>query len=154
MSNGSVPDAENMFRNLEDIVVDSANNQALVATSGSSAVYGVNLTTGERSILSNNSIPNADIPFSYLVRAIALDSVSNRVLVVDESLRAVVSVDLTSGERSILSDSSTPNANNTLFKPTSITLDRANNRALVTDTTLDAVVAVDLVFGGAHDTVR
>ena len=51
LSNGSIPDAENMFSNLEDVVIDSANNRALVATSGSSAVYGVNLTTGARSIL-------------------------------------------------------------------------------------------------------
>jgi DNA-binding beta-propeller fold protein YncE len=79
-------------------------------------------------------------------RGIALDSANNRALVVDSSLAAVVAVDLSTGDRTILSDSVTGMGPNFLF-PEGITLDSANNRILVLDSSLAAVIAVEPISG-------
>ncbi|MDP7154319.1 MAG: Ig-like domain-containing protein, partial [Gammaproteobacteria bacterium] len=80
-------------------------------------------------------------------RQIALDSANNRALVTDDSLRAVVSVDLTTGLQTYFSTPVTPDAGNPFSAPNGIAVDTVNNRALVTDVFLDAVIAVDLVTG-------
>ena len=84
-------------------------------------------------------------PPIFIPRGITLDA--GRALLVDDGLDAVVAVDLVSGERTILSDSTTPNTTNPFVSPVGITLDAANDRALVTDGGLAAVVAVDLASG-------
>ncbi len=72
---------------------------------------------------------------------------NNRVLVIDSDLDAVVAVDLTSGTHMLFSNSTTPNATNSLSKPVAISMDIANNRTLVVDSDLAAVVAVNLTSG-------
>lgn len=90
-----------------------------------------------------------DIPLTSQVNptGIALDSAGGRALIVDNRVGAVVAVDLQTGARTVLSDSSTPDALNPLRGPVGIALDSANGRALVTDNILRAVVAVDLQSG-------
>ena len=135
------------FRFPRGIVLDSANNRALVVDTIPpvlAAVMTVDLSTGDRAILSDNATgtgPNISSPLG-----IALDSANNRVLVVDSSLAAVVAVDLSTGDRAILSDASTGIGPN-ISAPRGIVLDSANNRALVVDSSLAAVVAVDLSTG-------
>ena len=80
------------------------------------------------------------------LESIALDASNGRALVVDDFSDAVVAVDLTTGARTILSDSSTPNATNPFSNPRGITLDAANTRALVVDNGGNTVVAVDVVI--------
>jgi DNA-binding beta-propeller fold protein YncE len=79
-------------------------------------------------------------------RGIALDSANNRDLVVDSSLAAVVAVDFSTGDRTILSDNATGTGPNFLF-PEGIALDSANNRVLVVDSSLAAVIAVEPISG-------
>jgi len=82
-------------------------------------------------------------------QSIALDSTNNRALIVDTDLGAVLAVNLTTGVRTLISDSSKPNATNAFVNPVDIALDSANNRVLVADNNypLSAVVAVDLATG-------
>jgi hypothetical protein len=135
------------FRFPRGIVLDSANNRALVVDTIPpllAAVVSVDLSTGDRAILSDNATgtgPNISSPLG-----IALDSANNRALVVDASLAAVVSVDLSTGDRAILSDASTGMGPDFSY-PLGIALDSANNRALVVDSSLAAVVSVDLSTG-------
>jgi len=137
----------NAFSSPRSLVLDAGeagNNRILVADEV--AIIAVDLASGIRTVLSNNSIPNANNPFSSL-RGITLDTVKNRVLVVDQTQGIVFAVDLTTGSRTVLSDQTTPNTNNALTFPISIVLDPINNRALVADFSLSAVIAVNLDTG-------
>jgi len=68
--------------------------------------------------------------------------------VVDEALNAVVTVDLVTGARTIVSDGSGPGAVNTFVMPVGIALDSVNERALMTDIAgFNAVIAVELTSG-------
>lgn len=70
----------------------------------------------------------------------------SRVLISDLDLDAVVSVDLATGDRSIVSDASNGSGPN-LDSPYDLALDSGNNRILLTDIDLNAVVSVDLATG-------
>ena len=72
----------------------------------------------------------------------ALDG--DRVLVVDEVLDALLAVDLSNGNRTVISDSSTGTGANFGYLQ-SLTLD--GSLALVLDTDLDALLVIDLVTG-------
>jgi len=152
LSDDSTPDANNPFVWPEGIALDSTNNRALVTDGslyGLGAVIAVDLTTGARTILSDDSTPDANNPFDE-PRDITIDSANNRALVTNGghfSQAAVIAVDLTTGARTILSDDSTPDANNPFVWPKGITLNSANNRALATDSYWDTVIAVDLTTG-------
>jgi hypothetical protein len=65
---------------------------------------------------------------------------------IDSSLAAVVAVDISTGDRIILSDDLTGMGANFSF-PLGIALDSANNRALVVDSSLAAVIAVEPISG-------
>ena len=143
------PNSDKYLAVVSSIIMDEPNQRALILERSASrtSVQSVNLTTGERTILSNNSIPNSDNPFENL-EDIALDSANNRALVVVSDQPAIYSVDLTSGARSILSNNSTPNANSPFGNIISgIAVDAENNRAFVTDETNDSVVEVNLTNG-------
>ncbi len=96
---------------------------------------------------SASSFPDVPLTSQANPTGIALDSANGRALIVDNRVGAVIAVDLQTGARTVLSDSSTPNALNPLRGPVGIALDSANGRALVTDNFLRAVVAVDLQSG-------
>ncbi len=132
----------------QDIVLDTANNRALVVDLGLKAVLAVDLATGNRTVISDANT-GSGMALSDPV-GIALDTANNRALVVDSGLnsKAVLAVDLATGDRSVISDANT-GSGTTLGSPVGIVLDTANNRALVTDGFfgLKAVVAVDLATG-------
>jgi len=97
------------------------------------------LTVATTDIASNSNMAAATATITrqqvnfFTPSASVVDSANNRALVVDSFLGAVVAVDLSTGLRTILSDSSTPTADNSFSAPEGITLDSANNRALVLD---------------------
>ena len=131
----------------KSIALDNTNNRALVTDIDLDAVVVIDLNTGSRTILSDATTPDGINPLSS-PRSIALDSANNRALVLEDLiLDTVVAVDLVTGARTILSDTTTPDGNNALITPQSITLDVANNRALVVDSNLKAVVAIQLDTG-------
>ena len=124
--------------------------RALVADWSLAAVVAVDLATGARTILSDNTTPNTVAPFGNPVGITLDNSVTPaRALVVDMTINAVVAVDLATGARTIFSDSNTPDTTTPFGNPAAITLDSSANpaRALVVDDTLNAVMAVDLTTG-------
>ena len=150
ISDNSVPDNMNPFSEPRSVVLDHANNRALVVDSGLNAALAIDLTTGVRTVISDINTPDNVNDFRTPV-SMVLDSANNRLLVVDNApsvgVVAVLAVDLATGARTIISDSTTPNGVNAFISPTSLVLDSANNRLLVVDNSLDAVLAVDLTPG-------
>ena len=165
LSDATTPDAFNIFLEPDGIVVDAANDRALVVARQQTAVLAVDLTTGARSIVSSSFFPNSRNAFEK-PGALAFDEASSRVLVIDSlafdvgieqtihvNKAGIIAVDLVtdddtrSGERTPLPDTEVLLTDNQLLTPHGITIDDANARALVTDSELDAIVAVDAVTG-------
>lgn len=144
-SKGRGPD----FGDVTSITLDNANRRILVVDIELEALVAVNPKTGDRTILSdtlNGSGPELALPLS-----VTLDESNNRVLVADAdnlraSLNRLIAIDLTSGNRTIVSDADTGGGPDFAF-PGSITLDRENNRALVVDYETTALIGVDLTNG-------
>jgi DNA-binding beta-propeller fold protein YncE len=95
--------------------------------------------------VSNGTTPNATLPLSE-PREIALDANNHQLLVTEHNPPSIVTVDLPSGSRQLLSGSA-PNA---LTNPVGIAVDSAVHRAIVANTetsAASAVFAVALVTG-------
>jgi Big-like domain-containing protein len=136
-----------LLSQLQSMVLDSANNRALVLDSGLDALVAIDLDSGDRSILSDDNTGAGTNLIAPV--AIELDSANNRALVLDNNLDALIAIDLDSGDRSILSDDNT-GAGSNLIAPVAIELDSANNRALVIDISLGALIAINLDTGNRN----
>ena len=126
-----------------DAIVDHANDRLIVvrARGGTNydAVLFVDRENGDRTVLNRGGGPALDEPV-----AAALDEDRNRLLVADSSLNAVVAVDLSSGDQSILSDSNN-GAGPEFLDPRGIALDLDRGRAVIA--ARRGVYGVDLTFG-------
>lgn len=114
-------------------------------------VRGANTLTVEVSDSAGNTDTSAaqiqNELFSVGLEALAIDAANNRALVVDRYLRAVVAVDLLTGQREILSGRGIPDKINPFLRPESIAIDATGNRALVIDGGARTLFSVDLVTG-------
>ena len=147
LSDASTGTGVNLSLGINDasVALDSANNRVLVTDSGLVAVIAIDLDTGDRNILSNNSAGiGSGTDLQQTTAPITLDS--GRALLTDSGLDALVAINLATGDRVILSSASVGTGSN-LQNPRGITLDSGANRALVVDTSLDALVAIDLTSG-------
>ena len=124
------------------IALDTVNNRVLISSVRNRAIVAVDLSSGIRSVLSdenNGTGTNLGYPYS-----IAIDSSGNRALIVDTQWKAIFSVDLNTGNRTILSDYAT--GSGILFNsPQYMALDIPNNRALLTDP--GKIISVNLSSG-------
>ena len=126
-----------------DIAIDSSNSRALVIDAELHAIVAFDLSTGDRSVFLDMD-PDDVLWYGR----IAVDSMNNRALVTDSNFHPkVIAVNLDTGARTILSDNTPPDANNTLYEPRGIAIDNAGNRALITDTGSNSIIAVDLDTG-------
>ena len=157
------------FNNLTSILLDNNNPdnpRLLVVDSGEDAIFSVDLDNGDRTIISddddtdNNNAQVGTGPGFDIPNSIALDSsdpANPRLFVVDSSLDAVISVDLNTGNRTVISDDDDEFNGNAevgtgigFNSPRSVTLDDRdpdNLALLVVDSGLDAVIAVDVATG-------
>lgn len=146
LANNSTLNTNHYIGGPEDIVLDEVRNRALVTDHYH--LVAIDLLSGISTSLSGPNTPNS-VPWSNL-RGVALDAPRNRALVLShDSLTggAVISVDLISGQRTVLSNNTIPNGQNSLLLPYYIAMDEINNRALVTDAVNNAIIAVDLTNG-------
>jgi hypothetical protein len=128
-----------------DLVQDVANGRVLLADPFFRSIDAVDLdgVTPETQI--SGSVRGAGPDFGAPT-GLLLDSANSRVVVADSLLSGLLSVDVATGDRAILSDA----ANGTgpeLVSPVGIVADDGNNRLLVIDSGRDAVVAVDPATG-------
>ena len=134
-------------------------NTALVIDSNLDALLSVDLTTGDRAVISQIAAtapegmevgtgPDFDNPRSVVLDP---DEVANRVLVTDVGLGAVLAVDLTSGDRTTVSDDSdfelTEFGTGDAFQtPQEISFANATTLVVI-DNGLDALFSVDIPTG-------
>lgn len=148
MSGGNTPNRNNPFSaNLRSMVLDPANERILVLDMTRRAVIAADWDTGERTYLSR--APTSEDSDDGLVRfqiplAMSLDPLRDRVLVLDSGLKAIVAVDLETGERTIVA-SNQGVTRDRLITPRSIAAHPIYNYALIVDDTRNVLMAVDLV---------
>ncbi len=136
------------------VAVQSEQGRAFVIHAGIGDVLAVDLVTGERTIFAHFVGSNTNSSLQDIV----LDSARNRVLISNQmrsetldgmpqffGAHSIIEVDLTTGEGSLFSSPTTPDAENPFVGPTNIALDPTRNRLLVADG--DRIVAVDLTTG-------
>lgn len=115
------------------LTVDAANDRALVLDAGLDALLAVDLTNGDRTVLSGQgtgSGPALEVPG----RGLVLDAAAGRVFLshapTDED--AVLSIDLATGDRSVLSSSELGVGGGQSFvDPASMVLDGGQDRLLL-----------------------
>lgn len=138
------------------IALDVANDRAIVVDSGVRAAFSVDLASGERTILADNSTPSRASSFDSISAIAVVESGNTALLAIRTPIQpsqttgplgSILSMDLATGERSILSDAAVPDSNNLLRVPTGISVDAANNRALVVDVGQTTVLNVELTSG-------
>lgn len=114
---------------------------AYVLARGSDSLSRLNLETGERTLISDNTMPDSG-PAFVSPEGLVIDSQNNRALVADNYGEAVLAVDLDTGVRTIIAASESGGR----IVPASIAPGTNNSYVFVTDL-LDGVISVDLNSG-------
>jgi len=116
------------------LVIDRPQNRLLVVNERSSTVYSLNLD-GELqpTLLTSRDHTSADQPLFSSPRGIALDPQNpNRAFVTAAGIsRNLSGLDLSTGLRTLLSDSETPDGENPFAEPRGLLVDHSNDRILV-----------------------
>jgi hypothetical protein len=119
-------------------------------------VYAVEMSSGDRSIVSSSTVGAGPAFSSLALRGMAFDSANSRLLVTDTFKRAVFTVNPVNGDRAILSQSGQVGSGiDNFFQPSDLVVDESLGRALVWATfSLDAggltnkgIIAIDLDTG-------
>jgi len=155
LSDENTPDATNLFSDPAKLVVNSTGTTAWLLDRDYSDIVQVDLTTGLRTLLTDTVETTSPISLSQATDLV-LDEVNSRILLVmgeDESTQ-VISLSLTSGQRTVLSNANTPNTDVPFGFPMSLALDTIGNHLLVIQrNTVDpsrtgnALIAVDPTTG-------
>jgi sugar lactone lactonase YvrE len=127
--------------------VDSDNGVAYYTEKNIKAIMSVDLVSGDRTLVSGAGT-GAGTDFGFIVD-VALDLSRNRALVgaqVGDRVGALFSVDLATGDRTVISDATT-GAGPALTVPDSVVYDELNDRALVMDWNAGILFAIDLATG-------
>ena len=138
--NGTGPELNGPQR----LVVDAENNRAVVVSSSGNALIGVDLDSGDRTILSDNASVGSGPLFST-PQDVFVDAASDRAFVLDAAL-GLFSVDLATGNRSIVSDAATGSGPLWGFAD-SLDADLATDTGYVTDDGDTALYSVNLTSG-------
>lgn len=125
VSDSSRPSAgDNQFTNPSSLMLDEDNGRALVTEYTGAQLLWVDLISGARTILVNEGLIN---PFD-----IAHDADDSRAIVVDNGLEAILAVNLTDGEVSIISSDAVPaGGSNDLGEPWGMALDDESDIAFI-----------------------
>ena len=129
LSDENTSDATTLFTNPKKLVVNSAGNTARVLDGGYDDIIQVDLATGARSLVVDTIGAGSPQPIGGATDLV-LDELNGRLLLVmgSDAETLVLSLDLFSGERIVLSDASTPDASVPFGNPESLALDTINNR--------------------------
>jgi DNA-binding beta-propeller fold protein YncE len=130
----------------EAIALDPAGNRAVVLDSTLDACIAIDLDTGVRTDLSSDAFGGG--PQMSDPQSVVLDEAGTTAWIADPGpgRRAVLSVNLTSATRELLSDNNLQTANQLDF-PDGIILDQARNRVVVVDSGRGDVMTIDLTSG-------
>ena len=132
LSDENTPDAANLFISPVKLVVNSSGSTAWLLDRGYEDIIQVDLTTGVRKRLIDTVGAESPMPL-FDATDLVLDEINGRLLLVmgEEVTAQVVSLSLSSGARTVLSDANTPNSDTPFGVPKSFVLDTISNRLLV-----------------------
>lgn len=132
---------------------DATTHSIFVPDATEDAIYRINLNSGNREIISSSTV-GTGVLFNFPMRG-ELDTTTNpsspRMLLVDSGLDALVSVDITSGNRTIISDAANGFGTNFQF-PRDLTLDYANNDAYIVESYVVSNILKGFVYRVDLDT--
>lgn len=155
LSDENTPDATTPFTEPRKLVVNFSGTTAWVIDDAYDDIIQVDLATGARSLLVDTVGTAAMQPVSGATDFV-LDEVNGRLVLLmgEDETALVLSLDLASGARIVLSDADTPDTNNPFGTPKSLALDTINNRLLVAQRNHanpvfsgDALLAIDPTTG-------
>ncbi|MCH9663972.1 MAG: cadherin domain-containing protein [Gammaproteobacteria bacterium] len=131
------------------IAHDAAGNRLIVSDDGNNNIIAVSLaaaTLGNRTVLSGTSQTGSELSAPF---GVAVDATGNRAFVADTAARGIIAVDLSTGNRTLISSAVEPatGAGPALTSPRDLVWDSANSRLLVIGTNPDELVAVDVATG-------
>ncbi|MEE2730700.1 MAG: PQQ-binding-like beta-propeller repeat protein [Pseudomonadota bacterium] len=129
--------------NLQAMTLDKPNNRAFFInnTENDPKLVELNLSTKALRVISSAAIGSG--PTLVAPEDIAFSPVSNRVFVIDSEARALLVIDITTGNRSIISDDS--NSGPAFDFPLAFVINRSETTAFVGDE--GALMAVNLATG-------
>ena len=132
LSDENTPDATNLFTDPAKLVINNSGSTAWVIDRAYDDIVQVNLATGERKLLIDTVTSGTPQSVSTATDLV-LDEVNGQILLVmgEDATAQVLSLDLVSGERTVLSDANIPDTDNPFGAPKSLALDTVNNRLLV-----------------------
>lgn len=133
-----------VFERPEDLVLDLVNDRILIGDAWASAIVEVNLTTGNRKIISGSSI-GAGQALEY-PQGLALDISKNLLYVADNGQNIILSVDIETGDRSIISGLGIGTGSD-FWAPVELVLDVSAQFLIVADVLRDSLITVDLETG-------
>jgi len=155
LSDENTPDSAALFTDPAKLVISSSGSTGWVLDRAYDDIVRVNLTTGVRTLVVDTV--GGGLPMSLSTATdLVLDEPNGRLLLVmgEDATAQVVSLNLTSGERIVLSDADTPNGETPFQRPISLALDAIGNRLLVIqrnfagqDYSGNAILAVDPTTG-------
>lgn len=134
------------FGDIWGLEINYVAGVAYISDWSSDSIIEVDLLTGERITLADNSQPDADNTF-ITPTAFSYDAVGNRLLILDSGRRSLIEFNYGDGSRRVISSPTVPDSDNAFRGPVDIRLDLANNRVFVLDNQLASIVAVDLTTG-------
>lgn len=132
-----------------DMALDLTNSRLLVSELSSSTVLAVDIGSGVRAVYSDNATADAINPFDD-PQPLVVDDEDSRVLIgnsTHSSDSSLISAELGTGARTVLSGFGTPDVNNWFSDPVGLALDTDNNRVLLLDRQAAQLLAIDLTDG-------
>ena len=137
------PPPTELLQSSQGIDVDPATDTAYVADEALQGVYAVDLSTGITTVLSAMGVGTGPAFSDDLEGGIALDAGNGRLLVTDDGADSVIGVDLTTGNRTLVSG---PNNTGPAFG-IMYGIAVGTGRAFVADSSTDGIIAFDLTTG-------
>lgn len=155
LSDENTPDTANLFISPVKLVVNSSGSTAWLLDGGYEDIIQVDLATGLRTRLIDTANAGSPIPLSDAIDLV-LDEINGRLLLAndEEETTQIVSLDLSSGARTVMSGANIPNRDTPFGVPKSLALDTISYRLLVLQRntydparTGNAMLAVDPTTG-------
>lgn len=132
------------------LVLDAPRNRLLVNgdTVEGASILGVDLDTKEVTLINSRETPNEDQPAFATPRGMAVDPTDpDQVFVLASGTDNLARLDLSTGQRTLVSSNDMPNSGPGFDFPTQLLVDNAKNRALVGQSNSDSILSVDLETG-------
>ncbi|WDD97916.1 hypothetical protein [Thalassomonas actiniarum] len=127
-----------------DMVLDSAAQQLYVLLERREIIR-IDIASQTSTVFSSSTV-GSGVDFDVLT-GMTLDKGNNRLLTTDWRLMALLAIDLSTGERTIIADSDTVGNGDFFNGPDDVEFDTENNRAFILNGDLGAIFSVDLSNG-------